>query len=113
MKMHYKTAYQPDTTTANGITYSAALYAQVFTSRGFRYKTVVDALDKLYPEYVKGMGVTTGYAISSGGGSRSVTKNAPSAKDLMARFDALLAEKEMLERGGSARRAVAAVPRDW
>ena len=95
-----------DAETENGIPYISALYA-----RRFEYRDTVDQLDSLYlaRQSVLAEGNVRSYSI----GSRSVTRAVLSAKDLLALWDKLMAEKLRMEQGRSRRRTLGVVPRDW
>ena len=95
-----------DAETENGIPFIRGLYIN-----RFEYKDVVNQLDDLYParQSVLTQGNVRSYSI----GSRSVTRAVLSAKDVLALWDRLMAEKLRLEQGRSKRRVVGVVPRDW
>ena len=95
-----------DAETENGIPFIRGLYIN-----RFEYKDVVDQLDDLYlaRQSVLTQGNVRSYSI----GSRSVTRAVLSAKDVLALWDRLMAEKLRLEQGRSKRRVVGVVPRDW
>ena len=95
-----------DSETENGIPFIRGLYIN-----RFEYKDVVNQLDDLYParQSVLTQGNVRSYSI----GSRSVTRAVLSAKDVLALWDRLMAEKLRLEQGRSKRRVVGVVPRDW
>ena len=100
------TAISYDAETENGIPFVRGLYIN-----NFSYKDVVNQLDALYParqEVIEG-GKVRSYSI----GSRSVTRAVLSAKDVLALWDKLMAEKLRLEQGRSKRRVLGVVPRDW
>ena len=92
--------------TENGVPYIRALY-----EGSFEYRNVVDDLDGLYPakrEVLSGGNVRS-YTI----GSRSVSRAVLPAKEVLALWDKLMAEKARLEQGRSKRRVLGVVPRDW
>ena len=95
-----------DAETENGIPFIRGLYIN-----RFEYKDVVNQLDDLYlaRQSVLTQGNVRSYSI----GSRSVTRAVLSAKDVLALWDRLMAEKLRLEQGRSKRRVVGVVPRDW
>jgi len=95
-----------DAETENGIPYIRALYIN-----NFSYKDVIDQLDGLYPS--RQAVLTEGNVRSYSIGSRSVSRAVLSAKDLMALWDRLMAEKARLEQGRSKRRVLGVIPRDW
>ena len=95
-----------DAETKNGIPFIRGLYIN-----RFEYKDVVNQLDDLYP--VRNEVLTEGKVRSYSIGSRSVTRAVLSAKDVLALWDKLMAEKLRLEQGRSKRRVVGVVPRDW
>ena len=95
-----------DGTMENGTKYIVRLY-----NTNAKYQFVVDEIDMLAPHYkdaLSGEGVSS-YTI----GSRSLTKNQMSASELISKYEALIAKKISMENGGSARKAVGIVPRDW
>ena len=95
-----------DAETENGIPYRMGLYINQFA-----YRDIVNQLDGLYParnEVIAGGNVRS-YSI----GSRSVTRAVLSAKDILALWDKLMAEKLRMEQGRSKRRTLGVVPRDW
>ena len=95
-----------DGKTENGIPYLTKLYLE-----NFRYQTVVDDLDALYP--------TKKAALSGGAyrtytlGDRSITRNPMDADEVIALWNKLMAEKEQLEGAAKPRKAVGVVFRDW
>ena len=96
-----------DGKTEHGIPYIVSLY-----SANFEYQTTVDDLDGLVTtrkSIMSGNGTVT----SSSLGSRSVTRPAMSAKEVLQMWDKLMAKKKELEVGRKPRRALGAVPRDW
>jgi len=95
-----------DSKTDNGIPYIARLY-----SSNYKYETVVNDLDELYPtkKSILSGGTVGTYTI----GNRSITRNQLSASDVLKRWDSLMATKLRLENGNSARKAVGIVHRDW
>ena len=95
-----------DDETANGIPYIKGLYWSKF-----EYRTVVDDLDALYP--TKRRLLTEGNAKSYPIGSRSLTRTTMSAKEILAEWDRLMAEKARLEGGHGKSYAVGIVMRDW
>ena len=95
-----------DAETENGIPFMRGLYIN-----NFSYKDVVNQLDALYP--ARNDVLTEGTVRSYSIGSRSVTKATLSAKEVLALWDKLMAEKLRLEQGRSKRRVVGVVPRDW
>ena len=72
---------------------------------------MVNQLDDLYP--ARHDVLTEGKVRSYSIGSRSVTRATLSAKDVLALWDKLMAEKSRLEQGRSKRRVLGVVPRDW
>lgn len=95
-----------DAETENGIPFIRGLYIN-----RFEYKDVVDQLDGLY--LARQSVLTEGNVRSYSIGSRSITRAVLSAKDVLALWDKLMAEKLRLEQGRSKRRVVGVVPRDW
>ena len=95
-----------DAETENGIPFIRGLYIN-----RFEYKDVVNQLDDLYP--ARQSVITEGNVRSYSSGSRSVTRAVLSAKDVLALWDKLMAEKLRLEQGRSKRRTLGVVPRDW
>ena len=98
---------QYDAKTENGIPYLSALY-----SANFEYETVIDDLDGLTTArkaVMSGSGAVTSYSL----GSRSVTRQALSAKDVLEMWNKLMTRKKELEEGRKPRRAVGVVLRDW
>lgn len=98
---------QYDAKTEHGIPYISALY-----SASFDYETVINDLDGLVTtrkSVMEGNGAVTSYSL----GSRSVTRQAMSAKDVLDMWDRLMAKKKELEAGRKPRRAVGVVIRDW
>ena len=100
------TAISYDAETENGIPFVRGLYIN-----NFSYKDVVNQLDALYP--ARQSVITDGKVRSYSIGSRSVMRAVLSAKDVLALWDKLMAEKLRLEQGRSKRRVVGVVPRDW
>lgn len=98
---------QYDARTENGIPYLSALY-----SANFEYETVVNDLDGLVTtrkSVISGNGAITSYSL----GSRSVTRQALSAADVLQMWDKLIARKKELEGGRRPRKAIGVVLRDW
>ena len=98
---------QYDAETENGIPYLSGLYIN-----NFEYKTVVNDLDgmvEVRKSIVSGGGGVTSYTI----GSRSLSRQALSASELLKLWDDLMAKKKQLEQGRSARKSVGVVFRDW
>ena len=95
-----------DAETKNGIPFIRGLYIN-----RFEYKDVVNQLDDLYP--ARQSVITEGNVRSYSIGSRSVTRAVLSAKDVLALWDKLMAEKLRMEQGRSKRRTLGVVPRDW
>lgn len=95
-----------DAKTENGIPYISTLYAL-----NYRYETVVNDLDALYPtkQAALGAGNVTEYSI----GDRSLKRNGLSASEILKQWDKLMALKARLERGDAPRKAVGIVHRDW
>ena len=95
-----------DAETENGFPFMRGLYIN-----NFSYKDVVNQLDALY--VARNDVLTEGKVRSYSIGSRSVTKATLSAKEVLALWDKLMAEKLRLEQGRSKRRVLGVVPRDW
>ncbi len=98
---------QYDAKTEHGIPYISALY-----SSNFEYETTVDDLDGLVTtrkSIMSGNGTVTSYSL----GSRSVTRQAMSATEVLQMWDRLMAKKKELETGRKPRKALGVVPRDW
>ena len=96
-----------DTKTENGVPYVSSLYVS-----NFEYETVVNDLDGLVvarKAIMSGGGSVTSYTI----GSRSLSRQALSASEILKLWDQLWAKKKRLEEGRSARKAVGVVLRDW
>ena len=97
-----------DGKTENGIPYVTRIYL-----RNFEYETVINDLDGLIQvrrQIMSGGGSVSSYTI----GSRSLSKQALSASEVLDLWDRLWAKKERLEEGRSAtRKAVGVVLRDW
>lgn len=96
-----------DGKTEHGIPYIVSLY-----NASFEYETTVDDLDGLVTtrkSIMSGNGTVTSYSL----GSRSVTRQAMTATEVLQMWDKLMAKKKELEMGRKPRRAVGVVPRDW
>ena len=96
-----------DGETEHGIPYITGLYVN-----NFQYKITVNDLDGLVTarqQIMTGGGSVTQYTI----GSRSLSRNALSASDILKLWDTLWTKKEQIEKGRSARKAVGVVLRDW
>jgi len=104
--MSYKCIHY-DAETENGIPYLLGLYMN-----NFDYKTVVNDLDgmvEVRKSIVSGGGGVTSYTI----GSRSLSRQALSASELLKLWDDLMDKKKQLEQGRSVRKSVGVVFRDW
>ena len=97
-----------DGRTDNGIPYVTHLFLS-----NYEYETVINDLDGLVlvrKQIMSGGGSVSSYTI----GSRSLSKQALSASEVLDLWDKLWAKKERLEEGRSAtRKAVGVVLRDW
>lgn len=96
-----------DGKTEHGIPYIVSLY-----NASFEYETTVDDLDGLVTtrkSIMSGNGTVTSYSL----GSRSVTRQAMTATEVLQMWEKLMAKKKELEMGRKPRRAVGVVPRDW
>ena len=96
-----------DGKTDHGIPYIVSLY-----NASFEYETTVDDLDGLVTtrkSIMSGNGTVTSYSL----GSRSVTRQAMTATEVLQMWEKLMAKKKELEMGRKPRRAVGVVPRDW
>ena len=96
-----------DATTEHGIQYLSGLYGS-----NYDYQQVINDLDgmvEVRKSILSGNGGVSSYAI----GSRSLSRQALSASDLLKLWDSLWNKKQQLEQGRSSRKAVAVVSRDW
>jgi hypothetical protein len=96
-----------DAKTENGIPYLSKLYTE-----NYEYERVVTDLDSLATTrkvLMSGSGGVTQYSL----GSRSVTRQAMSASEMLAMWDKLWARKLELEGTKKPRKAIGVVMRDW
>jgi len=96
-----------DGKTEHGIPYIVSLY-----SANFEYETTINDLDGLVTtrkSVMSGSGAVTSYSL----GSRSVTRQAMSATEVLQTWNKLMAKKRELEAGRKPRRAMGVVLRDW
>lgn len=105
--MRYKRGIRYDAVTTNGVQYLSGLYAV-----NYEYERVINDLDSMAvirTSILSGSGSVSSYTI----GSRSLSRQGLSASELLKLWDDLWNKKMMLERGGTARKAVGVVYRDW
>lgn len=105
--MGFMRSIRYDATTEHGIQYLSGLYR---VNAG--YSQVVNDLDgmvEVRSSILAGGGGVSSYTI----GSRSLTRQALSASELLKKWDDLQNKKLQYEQGRSARKAVAVVLRDW